>query len=117
MGAASVTGVGLGSVEGKNTGSKTYTVNADRVLGPRIVACGGATLASGAATVVLPLIGGDVTEYAVMVTTNGGTAAAVSATLTIDTVAQSTTISLHGTGTNNVWWAIVKQGMALLNLS
>lgn len=115
MGATSVTGVGQGSVEGVHAGPKHWTVNADRVLGPRIVACGTVTLAGGTANVVLPLLGGVVGDYAVLVNTNNTTAAATSATLTFNE--NDTTVTVKGSGTNTVWWAIVKQGIALLNLS
>lgn len=115
MGATSVTGVGQGSVEGVHAGPKHWTVNADRVLGPRIVACGTATLASGTVDVVLPLLGGTAADYAVLVNTNGTTARSTSATLVFS--ADATTVTVKGTGTDPVWWAIVKQGIALLNLS
>lgn len=109
MGASSVTGVGVGSVEGQNKGSKNMTLGTARLIGPRIVAAGTATLVSGAATVVLPALG-STSGYVVMVSDASGTAAATSGTLA--TVAgTSTTLTLAGTGTHLLVWAVVKTGL------
>lgn len=109
MGASSVTGVGPGSVEGKNQGSKHWTVGVGRLLGPKVMAADAATLAGGAATVVLPKLSGNVSDYIVMVSDASGTAAAVSGTIALNT--NDTTLTLAGTGTNAVVWSIIKRGL------
>lgn len=109
MGATSVTGIGAGSVEGQNKGSKHMSLGTARLIGPRVVAAGTATLASGTVTIVLPALPAT-SGYVVLVTDQGGTAAAVAGAIT--TVAgTSTTLVLKGTGTNTVAWAIVKTGL------
>lgn len=110
MGATSVTGTGLGSVEGKNMGSKHYTVGASRILGPRIVAAGKVALTAGSAVVVLPKLGGDSTDYSVQVTDNSSSAAAASASLAFN--AEDVAVTIKGTGTNTVSWAILHNGLA-----
>jgi hypothetical protein len=111
MGATSVTGVGNGSVEGVDAGSKHYSVSVSRLVGPRCVVSDVATLSSGTATVKLPLLSGAVTDYAVMISDASGTAAATSATMSFGT--NVTTVTLKGTSANVVYWAVFKQGMAL----
>lgn len=110
MGATSVTGVGQGSVEGLNMGSKHYTVGANRVLGPRVVAAGRVTLASGAASVVLPKLGGNASDYIVVITAQGSTARSQAATLTQNT--NDTTLAIAGSGTDVVGWAIIRVGLS-----
>lgn len=109
MGASSVTGVGYGSVEGVNAGSKHSTIGVGRLLGPKVMAADAATLATGTATVVLPKLAGNATDYIVMVSDASGTAAATSGTLAFGT--NDTTLTLKGTGTNAVVWTIIKRGL------
>lgn len=109
MGATSATGVGYGSVEGMDMGRKEYTIGANRLIGPRVVACDNGTLSGGAATIILPLLHGAVTDYAVLVSDSSGTAAAISATLTFDV--EDTKITVAGTTTHTFNWAIIKQGL------
>jgi hypothetical protein len=111
MGATSVTGVGNGSVEGVDAGSKHFSVSTTRLVGPRIMAADVATLSSGTATVKLPLFSGVVGDYVVMISDASGTAAATSATMSFGT--NVTTVTLKGTSTNVVNWAVLKQGLAL----
>jgi hypothetical protein len=111
MGASSVTGVGGGGCEGTNSGSKHWTVGVGRLIGPRVMAADQATLATGAAVVKLPLLAGVVGDYIVVAVDNSGSAAAVSAVLAFgDNV---TTVTLAGTSTNLVSWAIIKKGLSL----
>ena len=79
MGATSVTGVGQGSVEGQNMGSKSWTIGSSRVLGPRVVAAGTVTLSDTTGTVILPLFPGVVGNYICMVTDVNATPAATGA--------------------------------------
>jgi len=109
MGATSATGVGQGSVEGANMGSKHWTVGASRILGPRIMVADRATLSSGSKTVVLPLLSGAVTDY-IVVAANYTNANAFKAVLTFNT--NDTTLTLSGTGSDVIQWAIIKVGMA-----
>jgi len=109
MGASSVTGVGPGSVEGLNQGSKHWTVGVGRLIGPRVVAAGTVTLDSGAATEVLPKLTGNASEYIVLATDQTA-ANAVSASLANNT--NDTTITFAGTTTHVISWAIVKVGLS-----
>jgi hypothetical protein len=107
MGASSVTGVGYGSVEGQNKGSKHWTVGTGRLIGPRVVAAGTATLTSGAATVTLPALPSG--SYVVLVTDTNASATAVSGSV-VNTVGTSCVVTLAGTGSHVLAWAIVKTG-------
>mgnify|MGYP001289803643 CR=1 FL=1 len=111
MGASSVTGVGPGSVEGKNQGSKHWTVGVGRLIGPKVMAADSQLLdGSGDATVVLPKLSGVVGDYIVMATdsdTSGATA--VTASLAFND--NDTTITLKGTADNTVVWSIIKKGL------
>jgi len=110
MAATSVTGVGLGSADGKNKGSSHMTLGVGHLIGPRVMAAGTATLAGGAATVVLEAMDGVSGDYIVVVGDASGTAAATSGTLAITSTA--TTLTLAGTGTNSVTWAVIKLGVS-----
>lgn len=109
MGASSVTGVGQGSVEGQDKGSKHFTVGANRLVGPRIIAAGTATSASGTATVLLPLLSGVATDYLVICGDTHATAAATSGSVAFNT--NDTTLTLKGTDTHVLTWTIVKKGL------
>lgn len=109
MGASSVTGVGHGSVEGKNQGSKHWTVGVGRLLGPKIMAADVVTLSSGAATVALPKLSGNATDYIVIATSANSSATAVSASLAFG--ANDCTLTIAGTGSQVIQWAIVKKGL------
>lgn len=110
MGATSVTGVGQGSVEGSNMGSKHWTVGVGRLLGPKVMAADVVTLSGAAATVKLPLLPGVVGDYIVLATDKTA-AAAVKAVLTFN--ANDTTITFAGTSTDVIQWAIIKVGLSL----
>ena len=110
MGATSVTGVGYGSADGKNKGSAHMTLDVGNLIGPRIMGAGSATLSSGSATVILPALDGVTADYFVICSDASGTAAATSGTLAIS--GSTTTLTLKGTGTNAVKWAIVKVGIS-----
>lgn len=110
MSASSVTGVGPGSVEGHNQGSKHYTVGVTALIGPRVMAADVVTLATGAATVVLPLLSGAVTDYIVLATDKTADQS-VTAALSFNT--NDTTITFAGTSSDVIQWAIIKIGLAL----
>lgn len=109
MGASSVTGVGNGSVEGKNQGSKHWTVGVGRLLGPKIMAADVVTLVSGTASVILPKLSGNASDYIVIATDSDATAAAANASLAFG--ANDCTLTVKGTGTHVIQWAIVKKGL------
>ena len=110
MAATSVTGVGLGAADGKNKGSEHMTLGVGHLIGPRVMASGVATLSGGAASVVLPAMDGVAGDYILMVGDASGTAAATSGTMAITSTA--TTLTLAGTGTNSVTWAVIKIGVS-----
>lgn len=108
MGASSVTGVGPGSVEGTNQGSKHWTVGVGRLIGPRVMAAGSVTLSGGAATEVLPKLSGNASDYIVIATDATG-AEACSASIAFNT--NDTTITFAGNTTHVLAWAIIKIGL------
>ncbi len=110
MAASSVTGVGQGSVEGQNKGSKHFSVGSGRIIGPRVVMAGKATLAAGTKTVVLPALSGVLADYCV-VTGNGTAATAHGAVMTFPT--NATQLVLTGGTTDVINWAIIKTGQAV----
>lgn len=110
MGASSVTGVGLGSVEGSNKGSKHWSVGVERLIGPRPMAVGSVTLdGSGDAEVVLPKLAGVTADYVVIATAAG--AAAVGASLAVN--ANDTTLTFDGANNGVVAYAVLKKGLAI----
>lgn len=111
MGASSVTGVGIGGVEGTNAGSKHWTVSVGRLIGPRVMAADFATLSSGAASVILPALSGVSADYIVHVTDTNASATAVSGSLAIS--GDTTTLTLAGTGSHVLAWSIIKVGLSL----
>lgn len=110
MGATSVTGVGQGSVEGSNMGSKHWTVGVGRLLGPKVMAADHATLSSGTIVVTLPLLPGVVGDY-IVVTGNKTNENAVKAVLTF--TSNASVVTIDGTGSDVVAWAIIKAGLSL----
>lgn len=110
MGATSVTGVGQGSVEGQNKGSKHFSIGNSRIIGPRVVMAGTATMSSGAKTVVLPLLSGAVTDYCV-VGANQTAATAFKITMTFNA---NDTHLVFAAGTSDVInYAIIKTGQSV----
>jgi len=110
MGATSVTGVGPGSAETTSRGPKERGfVGAEKVLGPRVMSAGTATLSGGALTVILPVLAGVAADYVVMAQDSTG-ANAVSVTLAINT--DDTTLVFAGTASDVIHYCIVKAGLA-----
>jgi len=111
MGASSVTGVGPGSVEGLNQGSKHTTFGVGRLIGPRVMAADTVTLdGSGDAEVVLPKMTGNASDYIVVATDrNVSAAAAVGAVLANGS--DDSTITFKGTSAHVISWAIIKIGL------
>ena len=113
MGASSVTGVGLGSADGKNKGSEHMTLGVGHLIGPRVMAADALTLdGSGNGSVVFPNLGGVVGDYIVTATDADATAAAaVAASLTMD--ATSTVVTIKGPTSGIVSYSIIKKGLAI----
>ena len=110
MAATSVTGVGMGSADGANKGSSHMTLGVDHLIGPRIMAAGTGVLSGGALTVILPALDGVTGDYMVLCGDASGSAAATSASMAI--TADTTTLTLAGTGSNTVKWAVIKVGIS-----
>lgn len=108
MAATSVTGVGLGSAEGKDMGRKEHSIGVDRLIGPRVVAAGRVTLSTGSGTAVLPLLDGVVTDY-IVIATDRTAAAAVKAVLAFNT--NDSTITFTGTSSDVIQYAVIKVGI------
>lgn len=110
MAASSVTGVGIGAVEGQSKGSKHFSIGSGRIIGPRVVMAGKVTLASGTKTVVLPALTGVLADYCV-VTGDNTAATAHGAVMTFPT--NATQLVVTGGTTDVVSWAIIKIGQAV----
>lgn len=113
MGATSVTGVGLGSADGSNKGSAHMTLDAAKLIGPRVVACDEITLdSSGDLVVKLPLLSGSASDYVCLATDSHATAAtACACALSMDGTA--TTLTFKGTASQTVAYSVVKKGLAI----
>lgn len=113
MACTTVTGRGLGSADKRQKGSEHLRVGTEKLIGPRAVAIGTATLdGSGNATVVLPVLTGTSSNYLVLCTdTNVSAAAAVGASLTIS--ASATTLTLKGTAAHVIQYGVFKTGLAV----
>lgn len=113
MGATSVTGTGLGSADKRQKGSEHLRVGAEKIIGPRVVYAGIHTLdGSGDLTIKLPAVTGSASDYVVVATDKGATAAtAVGAELAVSDSA--TTITLKGTANQDVYVMLVKAGLAV----
>lgn len=110
MGAASVTGVGLGSAEGSNKMNEHVSLGVSRLIGTRVVAAGVATTSSGAATVTFPqVLPESNTNYIVMCDSVGSATRAYVNTMT-DSSSQFASFTIVGSGTQTVHWMVVKIG-------
>lgn len=113
MASTSVTGVGLGSADKRNKGSEHLRVGAEKIIGPRIVACGAGTLdGSGDLTVKLPLPSGVVGDYMVFVTDAQATAAAATA-CTLSFVTDALQLVFKGPTNGAIHYLVVKKGLAI----
>lgn len=111
MGATSVTGVsGPGTVAGLQKGSEHQSLGVNRLIGPRVVACGVETLSGTTGVVEVPEQTGVVGDYVVMLTSGSATAAYVSTGLAAvaDTDTWNFTITA-GSGAT-VSWTLIKKG-------
>ena len=113
MAATSVTGRGLGSADGNNKGSAHQSMGAEKLIGPRVVACGEITLnGSGDKVVKLPVLSGSASDYICHATDSHATAAtACACTLTMNST--ETTLTFKGTAAQTVAYSIVKKGLAI----
>lgn len=112
MGATSVTGVsGPGSVAGLQKGSEHMSLGVHKLIGPRVSAAGTETLSGTTGVVEFPALTGSPSDYIVILTSNGATAAYVSTAL--DDVADTDTWNFTITAGSGavVSWAVVKIGL------
>lgn len=108
MGATSVTGVsGPGTAAGRSKGSEHMSLGVEKLIGPRVVAAGSATLnGSGVVTVTFPELAGSASDYIGVAVSTNGTVGAVNVTgLT------TTSIALKGTASHVVNWMVIKAGL------
>ena len=107
MGATSVTGVsGPGAVDGIQKGSEHMSLGVNKLIGPRVVAAGTATIGGGGTvTVNIPVLAGSASDYVGIAVDTNGTVAAVNVT-----ALTTSSIALKGTATHVVNWMIVKAG-------
>jgi len=113
MAATTVTGAGLGAADGQNKGSTHMTLGVGHLIGPRVVIAADGTLDGGGDLVVVwPALDGTVTDYMVVASDHDATAAtAVGASMAMD--ATSTTITLIGTASQPIAYAVLKKGLAI----
>jgi hypothetical protein len=115
MAASTVTGRGRGSADGHQKGSEHQTLGVTHLVGPRVVAAGSVAL-SGTTAVKIPGPDGASTaasDYIGVATDQTG-ANAVKVALTTVTNGDSSTdliITLNGTGTDTISWAVIKKGV------
>jgi hypothetical protein len=113
MAATSVTGRGLGSADKRQKGSEHVRLGAEKLIGPRPVACGTVTLSGGGtATVILPALD---TTYSYVVLANDtytGSANAVGASITVN-AGVDTVLTFKGTGSHTVNYGVFKFGLAV----
>jgi hypothetical protein len=109
MGATSVTGVsGAGAVDGLSKGSEHQSLGVGKLIGPRVVAAGSATVGGGGTVNVdFPTLPGLAAQYVVLATDTNATVAAVN--VTAFTTSQ---LTLKGTATHVINWMIVKVGLS-----
>ncbi len=113
MGATSVTGKGLGSADKRQKGSEHLRVGAEKIIGPRIVACGAGTLdGSGDLTIILPLPSGVIGDYMVFTTDAQATAAAATA-CTMTMVTDGLSLVFKGPAAGAIHYLVVKKGLAI----
>ncbi len=109
MGATSVTGVsGPGAVDGRQKGSEHMSLGVNKLIGPRVVAAGSATIGGGGTVAVdYPTLGGSASDYIVVATDTNGTVAAVNVT-----AFSTSQLTLKGTASHVINWVIVKTTLA-----
>jgi len=107
MGATSVTGVsGHGSVDGIQKGSEHMSLGVEKLIGPRVVAAGSATIGGGGTvTVNFPTLGGVASDYIAIANDTNSTVAAVNVT-----ALTTSSLALKGTAAHVVNWMIIKAG-------
>lgn len=112
MTATSVTGIGLGSADGKNKGSSHMTLGVGHLIGPRVVIADAATLdGSGDLTVEFPVLPGVSADYVVTAVDADTTAAgAVAADVVITST--ETTVTLKGPNDSVIHYSVIKRGLA-----
>ena len=109
MGATTTMGTGPGSAESANKGApERQTLGVNHLIGPHIVAAGKIALVSGAATVVVPVVG--VTADFILLVSNQSDGTAVNGTISVS--GNSATLTLAGTATDVVGYAVVKVGVS-----
>lgn len=112
MGATSVTGVGPGSAESMCKGAAgRMTLSVEHLIGPHIVAAGSVTLSGGAAAVHIPLLPNAVGTYIVLVTDQTANHSCYGSIA----LGTDTTITLAGTSTDVLGWAIVSIGLSAID--
>jgi hypothetical protein len=89
------------------------TLDAAKLIGPRVVACDEVTLdGSGDLVVKLPVLSGEASDYICHATDSHATAAtACACALTLDGTA--TTLTFKGTAAQTVAYSVIKRGLAL----
>lgn len=112
MGATSVTGVsGPGSVAGNQKGSEHMSLGVNKLIGPKVVACGLETLVGTTAVIEVPAPTGVVGDYGVFLQTDSATAAYVSIAMAAVTGSDAWGFTVTAASNAVVNWMLVKTGL------
>ncbi len=112
MGVTSVTGVsGNGSVAGSQKGPDTMSIGVNKLIGPKVVACGKETLSGTTAVIEFPAPTGVVGDYAVMLTNNSSTHAYISTALAAIASTDNWGFTVTAGSGDIVNWTLVKTGL------
>jgi hypothetical protein len=111
MAAASTTGTGVGSAEGKNKGSESASFGVSHLIGTRIVAADRVTLAGGVATVTFPVpLTGDKANYIVICNALNSATVARPTVLTNDASGNFASFAVAGGATDVLYYMVAKVG-------
>jgi len=112
MGATSVTGTGIGSVNKNSSELVKVPLSINNLVGPKIVAAGIVKIKGTTSVVEFPAPSGDFTDYAVFLTSNEKSCPYISKDLSPVPQTSNWTFTLSSSNNSIVNWMIVKVGIA-----
>ncbi len=112
MTATSVTGLsGNGTVAGLQKGPDDRSMGVEKLIGPKIVACGREILSSTTAVVETPAPSDSISNYIVLLTTHSATVAYISTDLAAIASTGMVNFTITAGSGATVDWALVKKGV------
>lgn len=112
MGASSVTGTGIGSVNRNSKEFSKISLSINNLVGPKIVAAGIVKMKGITSVVEFPAPSGDFTDYAVFLTSNEKNCPFISKDLSPLPQTSNWTFTISSSNNSVVNWMIVKVGVA-----